>query len=81
LRSSNSGAADATASKMLMSLTEAGLRDEGLVQGRITCSSPDGPNGDPARFPAPAGQACHQTRATVSSSGHDESGTVPPSVL
>jgi len=34
LRSSTSGAADATASKMLNELTEAGLRDEGLVQGR-----------------------------------------------
>ena len=52
----NSGAADATASKMLMSLTEAGLRDEGLVQGRDYVFVTRWANGDPTRFPALAAE-------------------------
>ena len=48
----NSGAADASASKALMSLTEAGLRDVGLVQGRDYVFETRWANGDASRFPA-----------------------------
>jgi putative ABC transport system substrate-binding protein len=52
----NSGAADAGPSKALMSLTEAGLRDEGLVQGRDYVFVTRWANGDPTRFPALAAE-------------------------
>jgi putative tryptophan/tyrosine transport system substrate-binding protein len=52
----NSGAADASASKALMSLTEAGLREVGLVQGQDYVFVTRWANGDPARFPALAAE-------------------------
>src|SRR5882757_1595122 len=52
----NSGAPDANASKMLMSLTEAGLRAFGLVQGRDYVFVTRWANGDPTRFPALAAE-------------------------
>ena len=52
----NSGAADATPSKALMSLTEAGLRDVGLVQGRDYVFVTRWANGDPTRFPVLAAE-------------------------
>jgi putative ABC transport system substrate-binding protein len=47
----NSGAADASSSKALMHLTEAGLRDVGLVQGRDYVVETRWANGDASRFP------------------------------
>ena len=52
----NSGAADASASKALMSLTEAGLRDVGLVQGQDFAFETRWANGDASRFPALAAE-------------------------
>lgn len=52
----NSGAADATASKALMSLTEGGLREVGLVQGQDYVFVTWWANGDPSRFPALAAE-------------------------
>ena len=46
----NSGAADASASKALMSLTEAGLRDVGLVQGQDYVFVTRWANGDPSNL-------------------------------
>jgi putative tryptophan/tyrosine transport system substrate-binding protein len=52
----NSGAADASASKALMLLTEAGLRDVGLVQGQDYVFETRWANGDASRFPALAAE-------------------------
>ena len=52
----NSGAADASASKALMSLTEAGLLENGLVKGRDYVFETRWANSDSSRFPALAAE-------------------------
>ena len=52
----NSGAADASASKVLMTLTEAGLRESGLVQGRDYVFDIRWANSDSSRFPVLAAE-------------------------
>src|SRR5882724_3935254 len=61
----NSGAADASASKALMTLTEAGLREIGLVQGRDYAFETAWANGDSSRFPALATQLLARQPAAV----------------
>ena len=61
----NSGAADASASKALMSLTEAGLRENGLVQGRDYVFETRWANSDSSRFPALATQLLAHNPAAV----------------
>ena len=52
----NSGAADASASKALMSLTEAALLENGLVKGRDYVFETRWANSDSSRFPALAAE-------------------------
>jgi putative ABC transport system substrate-binding protein len=52
----NSGAADASASKALMSLTETGLRDVGLIRGQDYAFDIRWANSDSSRFPALAAE-------------------------
>ena len=52
----NSGAADASASKALMSLTQTGLLENGLVQGRDYVFETRWANSDSSRFPALAAE-------------------------
>ncbi|TMJ32487.1 MAG: ABC transporter substrate-binding protein [Alphaproteobacteria bacterium] len=61
----NSGAADAGASKALMTLTEAGLREIGLVQGRDYVFETAWANSDSSRFPALAAQLLARNPAAV----------------
>jgi putative tryptophan/tyrosine transport system substrate-binding protein len=64
----NSGAAEANASKALMSLIEAGLRENGLVQGRDYVVETRWANSDSSRFPALATEllAGHPNAVVVS---------------
>jgi putative ABC transport system substrate-binding protein len=64
----NSGAAEASASKALMSLTEAGLLENGLVQGRDYVFETRWANSDSSRFPALATEllAGHPSAVVVS---------------
>jgi putative ABC transport system substrate-binding protein len=61
----NSGAADAAASKALMSLTEAGLADLGLVLGRDYVFDTAWANSDSSRFPALAADLLARHPAAV----------------
>jgi putative ABC transport system substrate-binding protein len=64
----NSGTADAAASKELMSLTEAGLLENALVQGRDYLVETRWANSDSSRFPALAAEllAGHPSAVVVS---------------
>jgi putative ABC transport system substrate-binding protein len=64
----NSGAADASASKALMRLTETGLRDVGLLQGQDYAFDIRWANSDSSRFPALAAEllAGHPSAVVVS---------------